>query len=1764
MSDAEVIFALNQLFGNELSGKTVVKKLIPHKILWNTLREKENFQYLKDNLQNNESNWTIDIIVQLLENVHAANNNPPLIFTKEEYSDENVGNKILKSLGGIDITIQNLGGISKNLISIIKNDQSIENVLTFFPELSRNMIDEGWGTLFSIVFINFPDHGKQFFRSFFREKQSKWVFSLLAFLIQSTPEIAHSFVQFLEEQSEKINIDLFSEFVQLLTLYCDDDLVKKVCSQFIDKNPFNRFENLVLNEKNTRSIIKIIPDIRAYAVIADKAERVKESKQSIDILRLVIKNVEDSILSSLNHQPDRREYSNEKSQLAHIEKGDIDIPMQYKEFFQKMQLASKIYISDRQSALLLASELYKIFIESGADFLNIIWDNEFGFLIEPERIGAFFHDFGMINEAHSCFKRLLQFFPNKLEVLEALAMISSKHGDFIAANDYFFRISMLRELSREEKLIFAESLENSGNWLEAYQVRKKINFVRLTDIESLVFCAINAAIYDDFAQIIERDNFNFSSSDMFKIFSAFRNLNRGDLLRAEQIIGEIDHFKKNDDRIALLLFDYYKLQNSSEKGVSVLEKYYINQTKSPKILVKLLSYFSETHQKEKILEYSQDIPKIFKNASIADIENVLRLLIDQGDIDTADFLIKSFEIDEPISPRYKSCKAQLLIEQNEFYKAAEILMGLIDSDNEKNIDPQWIVDYCLSKLESSHSMFPLTISEKPSPELITVFNFYQKSIKKDYITYLLECELGNSDLIKCYLDLINDYQQKYPEEAWRVYGKLGLLYFKKKKFDLSIINIKEAIQAPQSRSVLLPILVKSFIALDLWDEAISYFCESLDYQEISIWDLIELQAGFEKKKSYLVLLENKSLEMSDSINLRILLAAGFIDDNQPDRGESEIGKILSLNPGIDQQIICAQLLFNAGLKNQARRVIEVIISNTKILSDEQILSCAFIFDQLGETDSVIYLIDQIQSSKWVTILYRAFLKTRKGMYVEAMDDLDRILKLSDNMTESLKINEKLIAARIPDIWRKILADLSYIYLIASDICIKAKNLQKAYLFLDMGKEKIKLNNPQYINRIMDICLMLGDQEKIKKWKYSLEDGGQNEPSLISFIQLGEIALQNGEEINAAGFISKGLELDAKNPRLLALQARLLSRQKNNHEARLIYSSIKNKINHNIHDDNIFKNEGFEFIPSYLWLAKAAYDIKDYQTCLDICIREIETFGYTEEKLILFLECFISSLVKNEFLEKYLVKNNKIQIGNQNILFFEEITRIIEKEFNSEKTLQNLKLICGSLLSKKKDQYAKIANLEIIKKFPGLLLETHFIEHGINSSEELLQTLESDSEIYLIYAGFCLETQPEKALSYIRKALSIDPDNPIGLAGLALSQERNGDIERAYSSILLALNGWQDEYEWQILAARLAKELGDLKRSYEHLDKANKIEDGGFSNDLMLDYLIEKGNRKAIKILESKALSSDSDAILACKLGELFWRNRLHAKAVFYLERSRDLDPQYTQPLLLLSDIALAFNNIPQAKKYLEFVLDVDNQNESAMTQISEIILREKDIQQAIAYLDECILKQDENNQLIIKKVEMIEKTFGIEPALKIINSLHEKYLTIPLRMLKAQYLFKLGKEEDSEFEAEKVLSINGNNPSILSLLGKIANNQGNLDKAIDFYIKAIRFDPLETQLYISLAEIYDSRREILKCLSVFENALKVNEDNIDIIKTYIKFLQKYGYKNKAEVMINKALDIFPNDTDLKQIKGSFDQSSIQKNENSMEIEQIHQKGLVEI
>lgn len=267
------------------------------------------------------------------------------------------------------------------------------------------------------------------------------------------------------------------------------------------------------------------------------------------------------------------------------------------------------------------------------------------------------------------------------------------------------------------------------------------------------------------------------------------------------------------------------------------------------------------------------------------------------------------------------------------------------------------------------------------------------------------------------------------------------------------------------------------------------------------------------------------------------------------------------------------------------------------------------------------------------------------------------------------------------------------------------------------------------------------------------------------------------------------------------------------------------------------------------------------------------------------------------------------------------------------------------------------------------------------------------------------------------------------------------FQKAIDCNLKAIEYTQDFINPYIDIARAYCELGENKKAWEYIEKADKL---------------DADNPRAKYIA-----------------GKLHEQKKRYRQACEKYLQAYDSMKHETSLLRSLAGCCHKLEDLDSAARFFREIVDIDQDDFQAWRELGDIEFEKGGFEKAVeAYSNTITRNPDDleswnnlgNSNLKLGNYSRAEECY--REALK----LDESYALTRKNLIICYY--RQDKFEDALRELEEFLSLAGDDFEMLSLAADIATRLGILDKAIGFYEKAITLNPESADLYTNLGDCY--------------------------------------------------------------------------------------------
>ena len=298
-------------------------------------------------------------------------------------------------------------------------------------------------------------------------------------------------------------------------------------------------------------------------------------------------------------------------------------------------------------------------------------------------------------------------------------------------------------------------------------------------------------------------------------------------------------------------------------------------------------------------------------------------------------------------------------------------------------------------------------------------------------------------------------------------------------------------------------------------------------------------------------------------------------------------------------------------------------------------------------------------------------------------------------------------------------------------------------------------------------------------------------------------------------------------------------------------------------------------------------------------------------------------------------------------------------------------------------------------------------------------------------------------------------------------------------------------------------------------------------------LHQKRYEEAMPLVE-RALKFDRPRMLAVIRGQIpEMPNEVISGYINLFTQLLDKEPNQTDVLVTQGLLYKQQKNLDAALDAYETALAIDARSADAIAQKAELLRLRGQFTQALQTLAPALKSQPDNQSLMILNAQLlfqsgqIEK--GVAQAQEILAINNKDY---QLKFYLALLLLENNRGEDAQILLNELLEQNSNDTRPYFYLGTIAQQQGQIDQAIDHYLKVD--DPATTfQAIGRVSALLDSPEDRERLTGIIGDLRKTRPDLASQLYTMeAEWLNLHNFTDDALVVLEEALTRYSDDVNL--------------------------------
>ncbi|MFA5905245.1 MAG: tetratricopeptide repeat protein [Desulfobacula sp.] len=622
-----------------------------------------------------------------------------------------------------------------------------------------------------------------------------------------------------------------------------------------------------------------------------------------------------------------------------------------------------------------------------------------------------------------------------------------------------------------------------------------------------------------------------------------------------------------------------------------------------------------------------------------------------------------------------------------------------------------------------------------------------------------------------------------------------------------------------------------------------------------------------------------------------------------------------------------------------------------------------------------------------------------------------------------------------------------------------------------------------------------NEKKFEEAKIEYQNVIQLDPKHdTAHFELGETYVHLQDPVKAAASFSQAVTANPDNLKARLRLGQILLLAKETKQARDAVNVIFQK-----HPDNV---EAMHLLAS----------IQIQERNLPLAVKTLEKtidLAPSDPRTYLFLAHLLFVMNRPDEAEPYYLKT--IELDNTLRAPYMELISL----YNKKGEIGKIEPLINQWVKVPGDQVQKSNDLAHFQESQGRpeQAEKTYIEASLNAPNN------SDALVNL-GSFYARQKKNGKALEVFLQALTLDKQNPDIQASIATLSFEEKKYEESEKTVDIVLGKDPLHVQGNFLKGRLYIEKKDFAAALKHFDSViGSAPDHAAARYFKAICLLDKG--------KSDLPGQDLFRVAAGYKTAESWERKL---AKDELTRVVEIDPGFINARLLLIDINIEDKEIGSAKQNILTVLQKDPQNIQALILEGKLKLLENDLTGAEKIYLAILERQPDfasgyvslglalNGMKKTKEaLDALDKALNINP-----NQMDALNYKVSIHMQKKEVEKAIDACEKHRLKFEPTAS----SIAVIDLIqGKIFMSTGKIEKAEDFFKKAIERLPALSSPYEELGAVYEYKKNIALAIESYEKLLKLNPGYLPTYLNLSRIYKNQGDLKKSQKYLTDALAI---------------------------------------
>lgn len=653
----------------------------------------------------------------------------------------------------------------------------------------------------------------------------------------------------------------------------------------------------------------------------------------------------------------------------------------------------------------------------------------------------------------------------------------------------------------------------------------------------------------------------------------------------------------------------------------------------------------------------------------------------------------------------------------------------------------------------------------------------------------------------------------------------------------------------------------------------------------------------------------------------------------------------------------------------------------------------------------------------------------------------------------------------------------------------------------------------------------------------------------SLCLIGEIALDQGEEVKAADVSNKLVSSQVDHPRIHTLQARILNRQGLLEEARDQYSEALESWKKTLPQERKFSSA------MEIALGKTALEIHRWDEAAAHLQAAVENSPQEKRSLYELAAGYIQLAEIRRFFETFKVLNNApglIATSADVYQSFQACLKALGELEVDPDLLARLSARGNAVFNPSQESAQALDEIaETALEVAAVIAAYRYSRQKVFASQKALEAMDQlgvDSRLDAQIALALLKIKPNKAYQAASSALEtgkrMDQTRiPIYFVLLARAARDVDDLLSADSAMEKALGIWDHEPRWYAQAAEVTP---DYARAVEYYRQAIELEPEYTGHYLALGkaHLGAKRTISAVKCFD-KVLELNPDLVEG-------WIQRALAKraqqrmpeAMASINQALSLAPDHKEARKTASLLTFENGKYRESEKHLVTLLGQEPNDTELLALFARTLTAQKQSDQAMRVIEKAISLEEDSLELKLQRADMIKHIEGPLAAVDELRIIGSHYpgqyplvISLVTTLAEAGELDQAIRTALDALSSEEIGYTKEEQAHLFLTTGKLLRNNGQLDQAVHHLYKAKKLIEPNFEAILELGRVHFDRRQYDQSLDKIQEAIKIEPTEPEGYYQAGRVLKELKQYSQAEKMLRKASKLAPNDLKIHRQLG---------------------------